>query len=821
MAAPTLLDYATSDWTDSSTTVETTDDLDWSAAGDVIVVLGATEDNGLAMATPTGTGITLAALSGLPTNSANSTKVYGWSATAAGDGNTVLTSTNGASGARGIAAWAYTGSTGLGTPVTNVGTGITVSVTVAQDSSVVMVLADWSASADVTVDTVPAGGTIRQAHQVSGLATFLVVEWSAQAAGTRSYGVANWAGTGTVSKAAVEVKGTAGASPSATEATGTGAAGTGTAALGINASEAAGTADAQAPTAAAGGNAAEAAAAGTAQNAAVTTSGGAAATEATATGTADNAVASVSVLAGIATAAGSADNATAGAPPTTESLFTTETPATGDNSDGTPGITVGTSFRVGVPGNVTGGRFYATTTVSGTYTVALWQVTAADPGGSGTLLASKTVGAAPTAGAWNTVSFDSPVAVATGVLYQVGVFSSDGRYVATTNFFGSDLVTGDLTADANGDDPVGLGNQANGKYTINASLSYPATASGGTGTNYFADVLFAPTGAVTVTAGLATGTGSADNAANALEVLPAEAPAIGTAIAAVASVAAAAVEASGAAAANNPSASTSSSASPNATEATATGSSANATAAVTVLAGVAAATGEAFFDTGSSISLDLIADNPVESVGTAYNATVSTASATNANATEAVGSGAAQPPTPGLGILAAEGAGAGSASGPALAITGSPAEAGGTGAAYNATVTTSSSAVAPATEAVGSGQALDIAAATTVNAGTAAAVGAAQDPTASTVAATSPDAALTAAAGTAYGAAIDMQAPAGTAVGAGTAFNPGVLTGADGQVLAGTATATGEACNPRVRKRTPRPYTGTVHRPFAGVTLRP
>ena len=216
MAAPTLIDYAESTWTDPSVTTETTDDLNWDSAGDVVVVLGATEDNGLAMATPTGTGLTLGALSGLPTNTGSSCKVYGWSATAAGDGNTALTSTNGASGARGIAAWSWSGSSGLGTPVVNVGSGITVSVTVAADSSVVMVLADWSATTDVTVDTTPAGGTIRQANVVSGLATFLVVQWDAQAAGTRSYGVSNWTGTGTVSKAAVEVLGAGGSALTAT-----------------------------------------------------------------------------------------------------------------------------------------------------------------------------------------------------------------------------------------------------------------------------------------------------------------------------------------------------------------------------------------------------------------------------------------------------------------------------------------------------------------------------------------------------------------------------------------------------------------------------
>lgn len=211
MAAPTLLDYAESDWTDQIT-AETTDDLNWNASGDRIVVLGATEDNGVTAATPTGTGITLGAMSGSPTNTGSSCKAYAWSATASADGNTVLTSTNGGTGARGIAAWAYSGSDGLGTPVINVGTGLTVSVTTSQDSSVVMVLADWNATTDVTVTAEPAADSIiRQNNVVSGLATFLVIEWANQAAGTRNYGVTAWTGTGTVSKIAVEVLGTASA----------------------------------------------------------------------------------------------------------------------------------------------------------------------------------------------------------------------------------------------------------------------------------------------------------------------------------------------------------------------------------------------------------------------------------------------------------------------------------------------------------------------------------------------------------------------------------------------------------------------------------
>lgn len=216
MAAPTLLDYAESNWTDAASTSEVTDDLDWSGSGDIVVALGATEDNGNTLGTPTATGLTFAAMSGSPTNTGSSCKAYAWSATASSNSNSTVTSTtDGATAGRGIAAWAWSGSAGLGTPVVDVGTGITVNVTVAQDSAVVMVLADWNATADVTVTTVPAGGTIREANTPGGggRCTFLVVEWQAQSAGTRAYGVSAWTGTGTVSKIAVEVQGTASGTP--------------------------------------------------------------------------------------------------------------------------------------------------------------------------------------------------------------------------------------------------------------------------------------------------------------------------------------------------------------------------------------------------------------------------------------------------------------------------------------------------------------------------------------------------------------------------------------------------------------------------------
>lgn len=179
------------------------------------------------------------------------------------------------------------------------------------------------------------------------------------------------------------------------------------------------------------------------------------------------------------------------------SLFTTETPTSVDNSDGAPGISVGTTVRFTADGTVTAVRFYATSTVGGTYVGALYQVTAADdPSPAGTLLASKTLGATPTGGTWNTITFDSPVSVTTGVLYRAVLFSGAGRYVYAPNIHASDIVSGDIIADANGDDPVLLGSLRQAVFAINASLTYPFTVAGSSG-SYFADVVFTAGGGPT------------------------------------------------------------------------------------------------------------------------------------------------------------------------------------------------------------------------------------------------------------------------------------------------------------------------------------
>ena len=221
------------------------------------------------------------------------------------------------------------------------------------------------------------------------------------------------------------------------------------------------------------------------------------------------------------------------------SLFTTQTPTGTNFADGTPSITTATSVVFAVAGSVTAVRFFATTTVSGTYTVAIWQVTSNDSTGhTGTLLASKTMGAPPAAGAWNSITLDSPVPVNTGTLYRVGVYSSAGRYVATPSFFTTGLTNGSITAPPNGSDPVALGTLGQGTFVLNATLAYPENTSGNSA-SYFVDVDFTATGgstngtaAVALPAATVAASGAVVSAGTANPALPAlSASASGTAAA--------------------------------------------------------------------------------------------------------------------------------------------------------------------------------------------------------------------------------------------------------------------------------------------------
>lgn len=483
------------------------------------------------------------------------------------------------------------------------------------------------------------------------------------------------------------------AGPGGTEATASGAAQTPAAAIAANSTDAAATGAANSATAALAANAAEATATATALGAVAALSANAA--EATAAGTAGDPTVSTSsnatANAGLATASGTAHSPLAG-----QVLFTTETPSSGDLSDGTPGITTATSLTFAHAGQITAVRFYSTATVSGTYTAGVWEVTSGDDtsSGTGTLLTSETLSTVPNAGEWTAIPLTSPVDVATGTLYRIGVHNDAGRYVATSSFgsfVSGGLTTGDLTAPADGTSPTGLGRLNQGTFTIDAALAYPQQMFNQA--CYFVDALFS--------AGAAT------------DAAPSEAAATGTAHNAAVEATAGALEAAG--------------------------------------------VGTAEWDAGSSISLDLAADNPVDGVGIAYDATVSTSSSANPTAPEAAGTGTALTPATAAGV-------------PAATATG-------TGAAHN--------------------------------------------PSVSTAAQASPDAVLAAAAGVAADPIAAVQVLAAAAAAVAEALDPSVLIGGPGAADAGAATGTGAAYGARTRKTIPRPFTGTITRPFTGTVQRP
>lgn len=177
----------------------------------------------------------------------------------------------------------------------------------------------------------------------------------------------------------------------------------------------------------------------------------------------------------------------------TESLFTSQTPAV-QGTDGSPGITTATTVKFAVDGTVSAIRFYATSTPSGTYTVAIWEVTGTDAGagGTGTLLQSQTIAAGSITGnAFNSVSI-TPVSVVSTKLYRVGVHNPS-LYVATNSFFTSALTNGNITGVQDNTDPLSNGwTIRQGTFIIDAALQYPRQV--GSSASYFADVVFAAAG---------------------------------------------------------------------------------------------------------------------------------------------------------------------------------------------------------------------------------------------------------------------------------------------------------------------------------------
>ena len=171
-----------------------------------------------------------------------------------------------------------------------------------------------------------------------------------------------------------------------------------------------------------------------------------------------------------------------------QTLFGDQVPIVSSVAEGSP-VELGTAFSSSSNGRVTAIRFFKGTGNDGTHTGSLWSV-------DGTRLATVTF-TGETSRGWQTAVLSTPVPITSGTTYVVSYLAPQGHYSYTTGFFNQPWTVGDLTAPATN----------NGRYFYGVDGGFPVSSWGAT--NYFVDVVFERTGAMSVT-GLAPASGSTD-----------------------------------------------------------------------------------------------------------------------------------------------------------------------------------------------------------------------------------------------------------------------------------------------------------------------
>ncbi len=198
-------------WNDSTTPKTAT--VSW-AAGDIIVIRGASEQGGVVLGTPTATGLTFTLQADEGSGIGTECDASIWSAVAgsAGSGVTVSLSASGSSGFFGFHWGVYSGASGAtgGTGNTNEST---TNLTTGTGDAVVMILADFAATNPFT--QTPATGSGTATELVEGFFTQYsvgVVDWTGCTAGTNAYGYTAYTGL-TAASAFLVLTAAAGATP--------------------------------------------------------------------------------------------------------------------------------------------------------------------------------------------------------------------------------------------------------------------------------------------------------------------------------------------------------------------------------------------------------------------------------------------------------------------------------------------------------------------------------------------------------------------------------------------------------------------------------
>lgn len=154
---------------------------------------------------------------------------------------------------------------------------------------------------------------------------------------------------------------------------------------------------------------------------------------------------------------------------TPSSIFGSETPALASDAD-INSVELGIQFKSRVAGDVAGIRFYKGTNNTGTHTASLW---------SGSKRVATATFAGESASGWQIVNFVTPMHIAAGTVYTASYLAPRGRY-AVNDPYKFPHNNGDLTA-------------LRGTYRYGGG--YPSTVY--QASNYWVDILFAPTFATT------------------------------------------------------------------------------------------------------------------------------------------------------------------------------------------------------------------------------------------------------------------------------------------------------------------------------------
>jgi hypothetical protein len=158
-----------------------------------------------------------------------------------------------------------------------------------------------------------------------------------------------------------------------------------------------------------------------------------------------------------------------------DTVFDFAAPPIADAGDSSS-VNLGVAFSSDVAGSVTGIRFYKATANTGTHIGSLWD-------SSGNLLATATFTNESTSG-WQTVTFANPVEIIPHSTYIASYFAPNGHYSLGKSGFSSSVDNPPLHGLANSSTPNGVFDYAGGNAFPNGSYN---------ASNYYVDVLFAPT----------------------------------------------------------------------------------------------------------------------------------------------------------------------------------------------------------------------------------------------------------------------------------------------------------------------------------------